>query len=103
MPGWFSGLTQLTSLCKFHSFPLDVLGLPKLARLAIKNLSPMTMTKDVMQMAACCCLKNFALGVMDPAGDQSYSLDSQLYLLELCQCLSAKGVEVDVAKCPTLV
>ena len=104
LPDWFSGLTQLTSLhmsaCKFESFPASVLCLSKLKHLSIDSFPAMTITKDILQVAAWCCLENLDLSVMDPVGNHSYSLDSQLYLLDLCQCLIARDVEVDVAVYP---
>lgn len=95
LPNWFSGLTQLTSLhmddCTFASFPAVVLSLFQLRSLTIRNFPVMTITTDILQIAAWRCLGDLDLSVMDPVGNQSYSLDSQLYLLELCQCLVARG------------
>lgn len=104
LPDWFSGLTQLTSLevqdCNFMTFPLGVLNLSKLTNLAIRNYPALRITKDIMQISTWRCLQSFDLRVRGPIGSsnlETYSLDSQLYLLELCQCLNANGVATDVS------
>lgn len=106
LPDWFSGLTQLTALqmqdCNFITFPAGVLSLSKLTNLAIGNFPALRITKDIMQIATWCCLQSFDLsvdGIMCSSSLQieSYSLDARLYLLELCQCLNANGVAINVS------
>ena len=100
LPDWFSGLTQLSPLymegCNLNVFPVGVLCLSRLVYLTIMNCPAVKITKDIMRMADWGCLENLSLTVFD-AGLQSHSLDSRLYLLELCQCLTARGVAVDLS------
>ena len=99
LPGWFAELTQITSLLlscsKFTAFPAAIIQLSQLCTLCIKDIEPpMVIGPDITSIT-----KWKRLRVIDLTAD-GYSLDSQLYLLEVYYQLKSAGVQIVLSAGP---
>ncbi len=93
LPAWFAELTQITSLLlscsKLTAFLAAIIQLSQLCTLCIRDIEPpMVIGPDITSIS-----KWKRLRVIDLTAD-GYSLDSQLYLLEVYYQLKSAGVQI---------
>ena len=94
LPAWFAELTQTTILrlswSKLTAFPLAIVQLSQLCRLLMNDIvPPMVIGPEIASV-----MKWKSLKRIDLTADR-YSLDSQLYLLEVYYQLKARNVQMN--------
>ncbi len=99
LPAWFAELTQITSLLlscsKLTAFPAAIVQLSQLCTLRIRDIEPpMVIGPEITSI-----LKWKRLRMIDLTAD-GYSLDSQLYLLEVYYQLKSAGVQIVLSDGP---
>jgi len=96
LPAWFAELTQITSVqlsgSKLTAFPMAIIQLSQLCSLFMDGIvPPMVIGPEIASILQWKSLKQIDL----TAGD--YSLDSQLYLLEVYHQLKSRNVRMELS------
>ena len=96
LPAWFAELTQITRLhlscSKLTAFPMAILQLSQLCNLHLNDIvPPMVIGPEIASV-----IKWKSLKLIDLTAD-GYSLDSQLYLLEVYYQLKARNVQMSLS------
>ncbi len=96
LPAWFAELTQITGLqlswSKLIAFPLAIIQLSQLCRLLMNGIvPPMVIGPEFASILQWKSLKQIDLTA------DGYSLDSQLYLLEVYYQLKARNVQMSLS------
>ncbi len=96
LPAWFAELTQITSLqlsgSTLTAFPMAIIQLSQLCSLFMDGIvPPMVIGPEIASILQWKSLKQIDLTASD------YSLDSQLYLLEVYHQLKSRNVRMELS------